>query len=131
MNTVAGWTRSLARSCATCGLPKRRHGFYLLVSALRARYYGPTTAQMLTRDPLASVTGAPHAYVNDNPLNAADPSGLDQWANSPGPSGLNPNDPNYCWELLRLIRAVNNAVGQRWHEQQMHLDQLVSGNRAE
>ena len=43
---------------------------------LRARYYDPTTAQFLTRDPLAAVTGSAYGYVNDNPLNGSDPSGL-------------------------------------------------------
>lgn len=43
---------------------------------LRARYYGPATAQFLTRDPLAAITRSPYAYVNDNPLNNSDPTGL-------------------------------------------------------
>lgn len=43
---------------------------------LRARYYDPTTAQLLTRDPLAVLSGHPYAYAQDDPLNAADPAGL-------------------------------------------------------
>ncbi|GAA2010159.1 RHS repeat-associated core domain-containing protein [Nakamurella flavida] len=43
---------------------------------LRARYYDPTTAQFLTIDPLVGSTGTPYAYVNGNPLNDADPTGL-------------------------------------------------------
>jgi RHS repeat-associated protein len=43
---------------------------------LRARYYDPTTAQFLTRDPVEALTGAPYAYVEGNPLNGSDPSGL-------------------------------------------------------
>lgn len=42
---------------------------------LRARVYDPITAQFLTRDPLEEVTQEPYAYVYDNPLNGADPSG--------------------------------------------------------
>lgn len=48
-------------------------GFYYL----RARYYDPATGQFISRDPLASLTGEPYAYVTDNPLNAADPTGLE------------------------------------------------------
>jgi RHS repeat-associated protein len=42
---------------------------------LRARYYDPQSGNMLTRDPLEAVTGAPYAYAADTPVNAADPSG--------------------------------------------------------
>jgi RHS repeat-associated protein len=42
---------------------------------LRARYYDPTTAQFLTRDPMVASTRSPYAYVGGNPLNATDPSG--------------------------------------------------------
>jgi len=42
---------------------------------LRARYYDPTTAQFISRDPLAALTGQPYAYAGANPLNASDPSG--------------------------------------------------------
>jgi RHS repeat-associated protein len=43
---------------------------------LRARYYEPTTGQFLSRDPAVATTRQPYAYVNDNPLNNADPTGL-------------------------------------------------------
>lgn len=43
---------------------------------LRARYYDPATTQFLTRDPLASITSSAYGYVNDNPLNGTDPTGL-------------------------------------------------------
>ena len=43
---------------------------------LRARYYDPWTGQFLARDPLAPLTRSPYAYVNGNPLNAIDPTGL-------------------------------------------------------
>lgn len=45
---------------------------------LRARYYDPSTAQFLTRDRRASVTGRPYQYVAGNPLNSLDPSGLQE-----------------------------------------------------
>jgi RHS repeat-associated protein len=44
---------------------------------LRARYYDPTSAQFISRDPALSTTGEPYAFVGDNPLNATDPTGLD------------------------------------------------------
>ena len=44
---------------------------------MRARYYDPTTAQFITRDPLAAQTREPYAYADDNPLTYTDPSGLD------------------------------------------------------
>jgi RHS repeat-associated protein len=43
---------------------------------LRARVYDPTTAQFLTVDPLALVSGAPYQYAGENPLNFNDPTGL-------------------------------------------------------
>ncbi len=43
---------------------------------LRAREYDPATDQFLSVDPIAPVTRAPYSYTNDNPLDAADPSGL-------------------------------------------------------
>ncbi len=47
---------------------------------LRARYYDPSTAQFLSRDPMVSRTMSPYAYVAGNPLNATDPTGLDSCA---------------------------------------------------
>ena len=44
---------------------------------LRARYYDPTTAQFLTRDPLEATTGNPYGYTDGNPLQYTDPLGLD------------------------------------------------------
>jgi RHS repeat-associated protein len=50
---------------------------------MRARYYDPATAQFLSRDPLADLTRSPYGYVEDNPLNAADPTGLNSTSMSP------------------------------------------------
>jgi RHS repeat-associated protein len=46
---------------------------------LRARYYDPATGQFLTNDPAVSATHAPYRYVEGNPLNKVDPSGLLCW----------------------------------------------------
>jgi RHS repeat-associated protein len=43
---------------------------------LRARYYDATTGQFVSRDPLAALTHTAYGYVNDNPLNGSDASGL-------------------------------------------------------
>jgi RHS repeat-associated protein len=45
---------------------------------LHARNYDPSTAQFVSRDPLTSITWEPYSYVSDNPVNAADPSGLSE-----------------------------------------------------
>lgn len=43
---------------------------------LRARTYDAATAQFLSVDPLAAITGAPYTYAGDNPLTYSDPTGL-------------------------------------------------------
>ncbi|HVV75238.1 MAG TPA: RHS repeat-associated core domain-containing protein [Mycobacteriales bacterium] len=45
---------------------------------LRARYYDPSTGQLFTRDPLEALTGQPYAYAGEDPLDASDPSGLEE-----------------------------------------------------
>ncbi len=42
----------------------------------RARYYDPSTGQLLTRDPAASITQEPYSYAFDGPVDVSDPSGL-------------------------------------------------------
>jgi RHS repeat-associated protein len=44
---------------------------------LRARTYDPVTAQFLSVDPAVAQTGEPYSYAAGNPVNAADPTGLD------------------------------------------------------
>jgi RHS repeat-associated protein len=43
---------------------------------LRARVYDPATAQFLSRDPLAAISGEPYSYAGDNPVNREDAVGL-------------------------------------------------------
>jgi RHS repeat-associated protein len=50
-------------------------GFYYL----RARYYDPVTAQLISMDPLVAITRAPYSYANGSPLDLVDPTGLDFW----------------------------------------------------
>ena len=40
------------------------------------RYYNPSTDQFLSVDAMVDQTGQPYVFVNDNLLNATDPSGL-------------------------------------------------------
>ena len=71
---------NLAGSTGTATNPFRYAGQYTDPETgyqyLRARYYDPSTAQFLTRDPIEDVTRSAYAYVNGNPLNATDPTGL-------------------------------------------------------
>jgi RHS repeat-associated protein len=43
---------------------------------LRARYYEPTTAQFLTRDPLERISRDPYGYAAGNPITSSDPTGM-------------------------------------------------------
>lgn len=52
--------------------PATESGFYYL----RARYYDPTTAQFLSRDPIVSITRQPYQYDRNSPVNGSDPDGL-------------------------------------------------------
>jgi RHS repeat-associated protein len=61
---------------------------------LRARNYDPTTGQFLTRDPMVASSRNPYAYVNSNPLNARDPSGMCIWIGCDVQQALNNN--GYC-----------------------------------
>ena len=80
---------------------------------LRARYYDPSTGQFISRDPAVAMTREPYAYVNDNPLNATDPSGL---CNSEDPLGLNGFDPS-CSNFLQPVKDAGDVTGllQAWN----------------
>ncbi len=45
-------------------------------TCLRNRYYDPTTTQFLTRDPANAITQSAYGYVDGNPLNFTDPTGV-------------------------------------------------------
>jgi RHS repeat-associated protein len=69
---------------------------------MRARWYDPTTASFLTRDPLADRTGVPYAYVGSNPVNWVDQTGLSQ------------GSPPSSEEVLRGLqaRSLRGSVGE-------------------
>jgi len=43
---------------------------------MQNRYYDPATAQFVSIDPMVAITQSPYGYVDNNPLNGTDPSGL-------------------------------------------------------
>jgi uncharacterized protein RhaS with RHS repeats len=43
---------------------------------MRNRWYDPTTAQFLTRDPLDALTLSAYGYAHGDPVNGSDPTGL-------------------------------------------------------
>jgi RHS repeat-associated protein len=43
---------------------------------LRARFYDPSTAQFITRDPIENITRSPYGYGQEDPISRIDPSGL-------------------------------------------------------
>jgi RHS repeat-associated protein len=68
---------------------------------LRARTYDPVTAQFLSPDPLAALSGETYAYAAANPVNAGDPSGLlvsvdfgGDGCDDPPPPAPNPQTPS-------------------------------------
>lgn len=85
---------------------------------LRARYYDPTTAQFLTRDPLEDETGAPYSYAGDDPLDFGDPTGLDY--------GWNPIDDvkQAGSDLGSAADAVGDAIGDGFVWADQHLNPM-------
>src|SRR5438067_60812 len=54
---------------------------------MRSRWYDPTTAQFLNRDPVESVIRQPYSYADNNPINNTDPTGLASKSSSSCPAG--------------------------------------------
>lgn len=69
---------------------------------LRARYYDPTTAQFLTRDPLETATLEAYSYVGDDPADNTDPSGM------------------FCWGLCSFGNVWNDTGGKAVHFVDQH-----------
>jgi RHS repeat-associated protein len=66
---------------------------------MRARVYDPSTAQFPTTDPVVGLTLTPYGYTYDNPLNAADPTGL---------CSIDPFSSNGC--LSEGVQAVGEGL---------------------
>jgi RHS repeat-associated protein len=70
---LASSTGSITNPFRFCGqYNDNESGFYYL----RARYYDPSNAQFLSRDPIAPTTRQPYGYVSNNPINGSDVAGL-------------------------------------------------------
>jgi hypothetical protein len=68
------------------------------------RYYDPVTGQFISVDPNVIATGAPYAYVADNPINAVDPLGLDcGWFSA------------ICGAYDATAGAIKDAASTAWH----------------
>ena len=72
-------SRRRVRQCS------RRWRGALSAPAVVDRYYDPQTGQFLSVDPLIEQTEQAYIYVNDNPVNGTDPTGL-----APKPPRLSP-----------------------------------------
>ena len=74
---------------------------------LRARYYDPTTAQFLTRDPIEPETRSAYGYAAGSPVNYTDPSGL--W---PSLQGISDAIASAGDEItLGLTKQIRQAIG--------------------
>jgi RHS repeat-associated protein len=73
---------------------------------LRARYYDPTTAQFISRDPLVESTGEAYVYVGDNPLNGIDPTGLSWLSN-----WWNAHYDSWCANHPQICGGAESAGG--------------------
>jgi RHS repeat-associated protein len=73
---------------------------------LRARYYDPSTAQFITRDPLLNsvATVPPYGYADHDPLNENDLSGLD------GVINLFPQNSSIYAATSRYASSYNSSV---------------------
>jgi len=70
--TTAGYT-------APIGYASAFNDDYNNVIYLQNRYYDPKNGTFLSRDPITDITGQPYNYINGDPLNGTDPTGL--WPN--------------------------------------------------
>ncbi|WP_162259427.1 RHS repeat-associated core domain-containing protein [Phycicoccus sp. Soil803] len=83
---------------------------------MRARYYDPTTASFLSRDPLEATTAQPYGYAANDPINLTDPSG--QCPVCPAVAGaLWGGFGNYFSQVMRNPQAECDPIGElNWKE---------------
>jgi RHS repeat-associated protein len=96
---------------------------------LRARYYDPATAQFLTRDPLVTVTRSAYGYVDGNPLNRTDPSGLNPLSKLMSRIDIKGSALKFfldrCFRWASGGSRVGGAVGSNYLSKQL---ELLSGD---
>jgi RHS repeat-associated protein len=73
---------------------------------LRGRLYDPATCQFLSTDPMVGLTRQPYGYVNGNPLNSTDASGL--WPDLHLQAGWN--------ALSSGAKQIGGQLEQSFHE---------------
>ena len=74
------------------------------------RYYNPSTALFLNRDPLDGLTRSAYGYTSDNPLNGSDPSGLDGAGFAQPPTQTDAWMHAYLKALFNLYNANHNEA---------------------
>ncbi|MCW3047290.1 MAG: Rhs family protein [Solirubrobacterales bacterium] len=89
---------------------------------LRARYYDPTTAVFVTRDPLTRETREPYVYVDSNPLNGTDPTGL---RGECGVNGAGCEHPPRAYPARRTCRNVGALLPNSCRSQ-IHLGRCLN-----
>jgi len=95
---------------------------------LRARYYDPTTAQFMSRDPLQSITKQPYVYASDDPVNQVDLTGqIDPSTCFNDTTGIddNPLGFQFCMKAAELDIA-RQQIAQLYYQTQTVLATLVS-----
>ena len=76
-----------------------------------ARYYDPKRSFWLSVDPLTEITGSPYAYVWNDPVNFADPSGM----MGERVGGEGPGDPKKRSFARRAIDWIVGLFGSKHH----------------
>jgi RHS repeat-associated protein len=76
---------------------------------LRARYYDPATAQFMSVDPVVQISQEPYGYVENDPTNGTDPTGLLRTNPflAPCPTNAVPTRE----DCIHLINYLNNLLG--------------------
>ena len=84
---------------------------------LRARSYEPASAQFTSVDPAVESSGAPYSYAGDDPVNAADPSGL-----------VTANEIRA--ETVEEELAASDEAERRFYEERVQAEQACEQPRA-
>jgi RHS repeat-associated protein len=117
---------------------------------LRARYYDPGIGRFLSRDSIPGVMTLPQSwnrfsYVENDPINATDPSGHKKSTKIKYPMGMDPDDDSHQRKKARACKnpgqytgsckggppnAAYNADGEAQHEAKKAGQAFAAGNLA-